>query len=397
MKSSILTCKHCGKIWYGDKLPRSCLSCYSKNIKIIKLEEEKCLRCSAFWGKNPEIPRKICPKCHSSSWDKNPQYTECILCNITLIKSAIPAHRRVCPVFQDRIQIANKILTFDFLNKKITIEKQSALSIAKSLDPEVVSAGHIIELAKKLGIKTLSLSESLGSDSVKKRREATVLEKYGDTNVLGGKSSVIEKRNNTVKTKYGVDNVFQLESTKEKMKKTYLKKYGVDSVNRVYEIKKKSQATVERNVGMPWSYYMLKKQSEKNRITKPHLAVEKILCDKNISFIREPEDLFKSPSENGINSRKYFYLPDIWIPSKNIVIEIYGDFWHANPKFYKESDILKMHKKSHMVGDIWQKDAKRISDIESFGIKVLILWEDDINNQTSNIWDKICKFLELSQ
>jgi G:T-mismatch repair DNA endonuclease (very short patch repair protein) len=396
MKSSILNCNKCKKIWHGDKLPKHCSSCYSKDISIKSLEEARCLKCNATWGVLSEIPRKRCPSCSSSTWDKPLEISECNLCLKKISSKAIGAHKRSCTVYSAEIEKINRLLTFDFLNQKITIEKQSALSIANSINPKVISAGFIINAAKKLGIKTLSVSESLGLDSVKKKREATVLDKYGDTNVLGGKSSLIEKRNNTVKEKYGVDNVFQLESTKEKMKKTYLKKYGVDSVNRVYEIKKKSQATVEKNVGMPWTYYMLKRQSEKNRITKPHLAVENILNNKNISFVREPEDLFKSSADNGINSRKYFYLPDIWIPSKNVVIEIYGDFWHANSKFYKESDILKMHKKSHMAGDIWQKDAKRISDIESCGIRVLIVWENEINNNPSSIEDAICKFLELN-
>lgn len=33
---------------------------------------------------------------------------------------------------------------------------------------------------------------------------------------------------------------------------------------------------------------------------------------------------------------------DIYIKKFNTVIEIYGDFWHANPNKYKENDELNM-------------------------------------------------------
>ncbi|MFW5848118.1 MAG: DUF7487 domain-containing protein, partial [bacterium] len=48
-----------------------------------------------------------------------------------------------------------------------------------------------------------------------------------------------EKVRNTVKEKYNVDNVFQLESVKNKTKKTMLKKYGVEYPNQSEEIKNK--------------------------------------------------------------------------------------------------------------------------------------------------------------
>lgn len=34
----------------------------------------------------------------------------------------------------------------------------------------------------------------------------------------------------------------------------------------------------------------------------------------------------------------------MYIKTLNVVIEIYGDFWHANPKKYKASDELNMPK-----------------------------------------------------
>jgi len=72
-----------------------------------------------------------------------------------------------------------------------------------------------------------------------------------------------------------------------------------------------------------------------------------------------------------INNR-WFY-PDIRI-DKNIIIEFYGDYWHANPKLFKADDIV--HNK-FTAKQIWSNDKKRIKILEDNGFKVFIVWQDE--------------------
>lgn len=71
------------------------------------------------------------------------------------------------------------------------------------------------------------------------------------------------------------------------------------------------------------------------------------------------------------------YLADILDDKRKIIVEVNGDLWHCNPKFWKANDIHPNKKVSAQV--IWDRDAKRKSYLESLGYTVYILWEDDIN------------------
>lgn len=67
-------------------------------------------------------------------------------------------------------------------------------------------------------------------------------------------------------------------------------------------------------------------------------------------------------------------------PSRQI-IEIYGDYWHGNPKFYKAADEIKV---IHMtVAEKWEYDQKRVKYLEERNYICSIIWEDDL--KTSDI------------
>jgi len=67
---------------------------------------------------------------------------------------------------------------------------------------------------------------------------------------------------------------------------------------------------------------------------------------------------------------------DIYIPSLNKIIEIYGDFWHMNPELYKESAMNPVSKRT--AKDIWVYDKKRIKQLKKAGYDVQIVWESEI-------------------
>ncbi len=83
----------------------------------------------------------------------------------------------------------------------------------------------------------------------------------------------------------------------------------------------------------------------------------------------------------GSEGHKWIF-PDIFMPSNNLVIEYYGNFWHANPKYYKAKDILHHNVTAE---EIWKKDEKRIGILESLGYNIMIIWEDDFKEDSEKI------------
>ena len=79
-----------------------------------------------------------------------------------------------------------------------------------------------------------------------------------------------------------------------------------------------------------------------------------------------------------INQKTYF--PDFMINDK-YYIEVYGDYWHANPIKYNETDFVARGK---LAKYIWEHDANRISVIKKLTNKpVFILWESDLRSGKS--------------
>ena len=65
---------------------------------------------------------------------------------------------------------------------------------------------------------------------------------------------------------------------------------------------------------------------------------------------------------------------------QKIIIEINGDYWHANPKKYNENDEIKFpHIGYKKVKDIWELDKKYINHAKKCGFTVFEIWESDMN------------------
>jgi hypothetical protein len=67
------------------------------------------------------------------------------------------------------------------------------------------------------------------------------------------------------------------------------------------------------------------------------------------------------------------YIPDFYLPESNTIIEVYGDYWHMNPKIYNEEHNVCGLSFSY----IHDRDRKRKQFFEKkYNFK--ILWENDI-------------------
>lgn len=86
--------------------------------------------------------------------------------------------------------------------------------------------------------------------------------------------------------------------------------------------------------------------------------------------------------------KRWFY-PDVRIDDK-IIIEFYGNYWHANPKLFKAEDIFHHKLKAK---DIWKKDKERINILKNNGFKILIVWQDDYQKNKQKCIDDLIKQL----
>lgn len=70
---------------------------------------------------------------------------------------------------------------------------------------------------------------------------------------------------------------------------------------------------------------------------------------------------------------------DIYLPNLKLGFEFDGTYWHADPRFYKESDIIE-HKKI-TAKEIWERDIEKNILCEKSGIQLVRVKEYDwINN-----------------
>jgi hypothetical protein len=74
-----------------------------------------------------------------------------------------------------------------------------------------------------------------------------------------------------------------------------------------------------------------------------------------------------------INNKIYKF--DGYCPTKNIVYEFYGDFYHGNPKKYNMEDINPLIKEKYSY--LYNKTINREQELIKLGYKVISIWEDD--------------------
>lgn len=145
-------------------------------------------------------------------------------------------------------------------------------------------------------------------------------------------------------------------------------------------------------------------EQEKNEISKIHSASQKKLQERDPEKYRENrikaakaaacshvkykmnnlEKLFETLlQESGIELKysiilNYFQF-DFGHKESKTLIEIQGDYWHGNPKFYKEECLNEVQKKNK------KRDLEKKEWAVNNGFKLLVFWEDEIYSNPNKI------------
>ena len=158
----------------------------------------------------------------------------------------------------------------------------------------------------------------------------------------------------------------------EKYKQTMLRKYNVENYYQSKECRLKCNST-EAII-----------KAQETRAKNGTLRTSKI--EKQVlNYIKENHNFIVEE-----NKRKYLDGKeiDIYLPEFKLGFEIQGDFFHKNPKFYKDpNELANLPRidKTLTVQDIWNKDKAKLELAKSKGITLVQIWEDEIKNNFENV------------
>jgi G:T-mismatch repair DNA endonuclease (very short patch repair protein) len=215
-------------------------------------------------------------------------------------------------------------------------------------------------------------------------------------------------------SKYGVENPSQIDEVKEKKRKTFLKNYGVDNIwksKKYYEWLNDYMLInygVKRISTNPWGWVDCEESVKKARIEKFHRGRDKwweTLTDEERSVIMGKlcsSNTFSSKIESRIeNSLNRLHIShkrwvnlgnrnfDFKINESNILIEVNGDFWHANPKIYKSDEFVNFPNGKIKAENIWKRDSDKAKVAEERGFCLIVIWEHDLKSMSEFDVDNI--------
>jgi len=77
------------------------------------------------------------------------------------------------------------------------------------------------------------------------------------------------------------------------------------------------------------------------------------------------------------NKRVGKYKPDYLNEDTKHIIEVYGDYWHCNPKLFNEDFYHSQLQQT--AKEKWQADEDRVKYLQSLGYTVTVVWESELD------------------
>lgn len=230
----------------------------------------------------------------------------------------------------------------------------------------------IIHFLDMFGIEKRGLSEARTEHSCKKRRK-TCLENWGVENPSQA-SEIKEKKRKTCLKNWGVDNYRKSKEFKVWLDDFMLATYGQLRVTNGKKIsKKRREFSTEKWKKIHQKFRETCRQRHgvsnpcalTSNPSKLELRIGKALLEMGLAIETQKEI-------------KHLFF-DFWIKDTDILIEVNGDFWHANPVLYKKNDELNFPGNKKIASDLWKKDMRKKARATNAGFQTVYLWETDIN------------------
>ena len=249
-----------------------------------------------------------------------------------------------------------------------------------------IPSGKIVFLLDYYCIHRRGRSEGCLKTAQPKIKE-TCLSKYGTTNVLSKNTPIYHKRNKTIMDKYGVTTVFKTPEVIKKLlnDETYISRYGMTRKELIGKQSRNAWKHVSEEKRAKWLQNSI--HSEKSLINKiPDISkLEQIVANSllRLNILFEQQFLLMHN-----NNWRYY---DFRILDTNVLIEVNGDFYHANPNIYNIDDIMIYIDRQVTASSIWQNEINKQKFAENLGYKIIYIWEKeirDIKRYKNNEFDK---------
>lgn len=310
--------------------------------------------------------------------------------------------KRKCPYCDQILNGGSRHIFFCGIKKDPNKSKEIIKKEFLEYNFPVISKKDILIKEYKIELKSLpDLREKYKIDF---KSLLFLLDYYGIEKRKSSESAIKisqKKYKKTCKKKYGVENVSQLESVKNKKAQTFLEHYGVDNVWKSSEFKSwlrkhmvdtYGKGSLPNNNGSSdsWGWNKLTEIEKEERL--------KILFSNFESSIEK--NIHNLLTDMNIGFTTHFFVDnlsyDIKINDTKKLIEVQGDYWHANPNKFKENDLIANKKLGTISAkEIWCRDEEKKRRAEKFGYSVLYIWESEIKTKSqSEIKMIILDFLE---
>lgn len=290
---------------------------------------------------------------------------KCPICGKEFIKNqfykhyGLNKHKNVISIYD-----YYKLIFNDEKIDNIILKYQDGFSLHE-LKNNIFSRKCLELILKEKDIKIRSLKESMNQERFLEKYKQTCLKKYGVENISQS-DEIKKKKSETFIKNYGVDNIFKVDWFNEYVTDLMIKKYNTKRV----------------------SGFSNKSEEEKESINKKRFETRIKNNCYDSSLERRVEDIF---IKNNIEYKRCFWMyhhPYDFIFGNKILLEINGDYWHANPKIYKENDVLYNNMSAK---EIWERDEKFKKCLDNTPFSVVYLWEDDMKKMSD---EDILNFLK---
>ena len=211
-----------------------------------------------------------------------------------------------------------------------------------------------------------------------------------------------EKFKKTCLQKYNVDNISKLDEIKQKKSKTFADHYGVDNIWKLSDYNKKCAELYPES----HAEHIEKLHKGRDDYWENITEEEQIKRRKKISQTYVKKNYYASSLETrfclileelGISYTRQFHLKgdrhpyDFRLVGTNIIVEINGDFWHANPLLFEAENTMNYPDGKKKAYEVWERDKNFILKAENNGFKVITIWEQDMKKMDN---DELCVFFE---
>lgn len=165
--------------------------------------------------------------------------------------------------------------------------------------------------------------------------------------------------------------------SQEEMARHSIRMLGNSNKMRGTKHTQKTKQTISKKVKLRWKEKKYKNIYKYRKVSK----VEEKFIELLKESFPELQTQFPIPNTN--------YCVDAYLPSKNLVIEFQGNYWHANPNMYAPNDKFSLKDGETFAKDIWKRDKLRLKKIQEQGFLVVFVWEKDFRKDPKSQINKI--------